>query len=177
MQPSLSFRFCPRCAAERPTSLPQEPFRCAACGFLYFFNPAVASAAILLDPKGSALFIKRAKEPSKGKLGMAGGFIDIGETAEEGLRREVREEVNLELDSIQFLCSQPNAYEYQGVTYPVLDLFFVARTSSPASAAALDAVESFCWLDPLSIDPGDLAFPSMQEAMRFYQRQASGSTV
>lgn len=176
MQPSLCFRFCPRCAAERPSTPPLEPFRCGACGFLYYFNPAVASAAILLDPHGSALFIRRAKEPAKGKLGMAGGFIDIGETAEEGLRREVREEVNLELDSIQFLCSQPNSYEYQGVTYPVLDLFFVARTLSPARAAALDAVESFCWLDPRTVDPGELAFPSMQEAMRVFQRQAREST-
>ena len=175
MQPSLIFRFCPRCGVERSMPTSSEPFRCAPCAFLFFFNPAVAAAAILLGPDGRALFIRRAKEPSKGMLGMAGGFIDIGETAEQALRREVREEVNLELESLRFLCSQPNSYAYQEVTYPVLDLFFVATTLKPAEAAALDAVESFCWLDPHAVDPAELAFPSMREAMRVFQRGQQSS--
>lgn len=102
-------------------------------------------------------------------LGLAGGFIDVGETAEEALRREVREEVNLELDSVDFLCSQPNSYSYRDVTYPVLDLFFVASVSRPEAAAALDAVESFCWRDPLNVRPEELAFPSMRAAVQVFQ--------
>ena len=45
------------------------PFRCEACGFLYFFNPAVAVAALILRDDGKALFIRRAKEPAKGRSG------------------------------------------------------------------------------------------------------------
>lgn len=169
MEPSRFFRFCPRCGVARDPSQAPAPFSCASCGFLYYFNPAVAGAAILLRPDGMALFIRRAKEPSKGMLGMAGGFIDIGETAEQGLRREIREEVNLEVDSLEFLCSCPNSYTYREVTYPVLDLFFIARTSAPEAAVALDAVESFSWLDPHAVRPEDMAFPSMTDAMRRFQ--------
>lgn len=171
MQPWLCFLFCPRCGVRRSDAAQSGPFRCGGCGFLYYFNPAVAAAGFLLKPSGEGLFIRRAQEPSKGMLGLAGGFIDVGETAEVALRREVREEVNLELSGVEFLCSQPNTYSYGDVTYPVLDLFFVARVEHPEKAEALDAVESFCWRDPMAVGPEELAFPSMRAAMTVFQNR------
>jgi NAD+ diphosphatase len=170
MEPYRLFQFCPRCG-QRQTAEPAHPFRCAACGLLYFFNPAVAVGAILLGPDDRALFVKRAHDPAKGKLGLPGGFVDLGETAEDALRREVREEVNLESDSLEFLCSCPNSYLYAGITYPVCDLYFVARASRVKEVAALDGVESYCWLKPSDVDLDELAFPSAREAIRLYNSQ------
>src|SRR4029077_12061020 len=118
MAPSEQFEFCPRCAEPRPATAHHIPSRCARCGFLYYFNPAIASAAFIRGEDGRVLFIRRAKDPGRGMLSIPGGFVDIGETAEEGLRRELREEVNLEVTALEFLCTQPNVYHYQGVTYP-----------------------------------------------------------
>ncbi|HAM71213.1 MAG TPA: DNA mismatch repair protein MutT [Verrucomicrobiales bacterium] len=163
MDPFRLFAYCPRCGIPRGTR--EAPFRCAGCGFLYYFNPAVAAAAFLLAPDGRGLFIRRAKEPARGKLALAGGFVDIGETAEGGLRREVREEVGLEVENLRFLCSSPNVYLYQGVTYPVLDLFFVATAGAIESARALDGVAGLEWIPPGEVDPGELAFPSLRVAL------------
>jgi ADP-ribose pyrophosphatase YjhB (NUDIX family) len=173
--PWTIFRFCPRCGAER-VSTPESaaPFRCQVCDYLYFFNPAVAVAALILRDDGRALFIRRAKDPAKGRLALVGGFVDIGESAEDALRREVREEVQLELDELRFLSSRPNEYPYQDTIYPVVDLVFVARTPDHDKAAALDGVASFEWLDPHTIDLEDLAFPSMRDAVTRY-RTATGS--
>lgn len=171
------FQFCPRCGVAR-ASAPRHaaPFRCEACGFLYFFNPSVAVAALILRDDGKALFIRRAKDPAKGRLALVGGFVDAGESAEHALRREVREEVQLELDEVQFLSSHPNDYHYQGTTYPVVDFIFVARTLDHDRAAALDDVASVAWLDPHAIDVEDLAFPSMRDAVaRFRAARATGS--
>ena len=172
MEPARLFKFCPRCGQPRGADHPVQPFHCEACGFHYYFNPCLAVAAILLGPDDRALFIRRAKEPAKGKLAVPGGFVDIGETAEKALRREIKEEVNLEVGSLEFLCSAPNKYLYAGVNYPVLDLAFVCRAVSIDRVAALDGVESFCWLKPAEVDASEIAFPSIRAAVVFYNERA-----
>jgi len=167
MHPSESFRFCPSCGHAREASR-RQPLRCAACGYVFYFNATCATAAFLERPDGKVLFIRRAKDPARGMLAIPGGFVDEGETAEDGLRREFMEEVGLAVADLTFLCSAPNSYDYKGLTYPVLDFFFTARTSGEVEAQALDAVESICWLDPCGIDVGEIAFPSMVVAHTAY---------
>ena len=159
------FDFCPRCGKERAGSS-VNPFHCAACGHTQYFGPTAAVAAILLGHDDRALLLRRAKDPGKGKLGLPGGFVDIGETAEDALRREIREEVNLEVSTLEFLCTLPNEYQYRGVTYPVLDAFFVVRVQSIAGVAALDGVEGLLWLAPAEVDLSAMAFRSNAEALR-----------
>ncbi|HVK16084.1 MAG TPA: NUDIX domain-containing protein [Fimbriiglobus sp.] len=161
MHPTALFRHCPRCGAMLP-SPGSNPLACGGCGFTYFFNPTVAAAAYIFDGDGRALFIRRAHEPSKGKLAVPGGFIDIGETAEGALRREVREEVGIEIDRLAFLGSCPNDYAYRGVTYPVVDLIFTADAVRAESAQALDAVAGIEWRPVAEVDPDELAFPSLR---------------
>jgi ADP-ribose pyrophosphatase YjhB (NUDIX family) len=146
--------------------------QCSVCGFLYYFNPVVAVGALIVNGEGSMLWIRRAKEPAKGKLGLPGGFADVGETAEEALCREVREEVNLELNPLEFLCTCANQYNYGGVTYPVLDLFYTACPRVAESAAALDDVQSFYWLKPQEVRPEEIAFPSVKVALTCWLRRA-----
>jgi ADP-ribose pyrophosphatase YjhB (NUDIX family) len=165
MHPHKVFNFCPKCGQPR-SEPPRNPFKCEACGLLYYFNPAIAAAAFVLRPDGSALFIRRAKDPAKGKFAIPGGFIDIGETAENALQREIREEVNLTTASIEYFCSFTNEYLYCDVNYPVLDLFFIARIDGTERLEALDDVESICWLDPSQVKLEDIAFPSIRNALQ-----------
>ena len=167
MLPADLFRFCPRCGAARPAdNAGAVPYSCGGCGLVYFFNPTVAAAAWVSDAAGRVLLIRRAREPAKGKLAIPGGFVDAGETAEGALRREVREEVGLELDGVAFLTSYPNRYHYRDVTYPVLDLVFTARAVAPEAARPLDAVAGIEWHRPAAVDPGTLAFPSIVESLK-----------
>jgi ADP-ribose pyrophosphatase YjhB (NUDIX family) len=130
----------------------------------------VAAAAFISDPAGRLLFVRRAKEPSAGKLGVPGGFIDMGESAEEGVRREVREEVALEIDRLTFLASFPNDYKYRGVVYPVVDLYFTAMTRDPDSAHPLDGVARIEWHEPSSLGPSEIAFPSLLAALSVWDQ-------
>ncbi len=170
MSPSELFRFCPRCAAPRDAAnIGQIPLRCEVCGITYFFNPTVAAAAWLHDAAGRVLLIRRAREPAKGKLAIPGGFLDIGETAEVGLRREVREEVGLEIEHIRFFGSHPNHYHYREVTYPVLDLVFTADAVRPDLAQSLDGVCGIEWRFPAEVTPDELAFPSLKVTLASLQ--------
>lgn len=170
-EPRAQFRCCPRCGAAlaEPGAC---PLVCGACGFAYYFNPAISAAGILLARDGSALFIRRGHEPGLGKLAFAGGFVDAGERPEDALRREVREEVGVDLESIAYLASSPNQYTYRGVAYHVVDLIFVARITADSVPRVLDGVAAIEWHDPRTLDPGLLAFPSMTAALRIYQQQA-----
>jgi ADP-ribose pyrophosphatase YjhB (NUDIX family) len=164
MTPREAHRFCPSCgAAASPGN--SGPFDCNACGLHLYFNPAVAAAAFVRRADGRWLFIRRARNPGLGRLAPPGGFIDMNETAEDAVRREVREEVGLELAGVRFLASHPNHYEYRGVNYPVLDLFFTA-SSAGGTGTASDEVAGLEWLSAQEVAPESLAFPSMQAAWR-----------
>jgi ADP-ribose pyrophosphatase YjhB (NUDIX family) len=165
--PSALFRHCPRCAAARSAEGDAVRFVCQACGFVYYYNVAVSSAVLILAADGTALFIRRARDPAQGKLALPGGFIDRGETAEAAAMREVREEAGVKLSKVEFLASFPNLYSYREVDYPVVDLFFIGRVQAPV-ASPLDDVTEIVWAPPGSIAEADLAFPSHALALSAY---------
>lgn len=162
------YRYCPRCAAEAMTVRGPQLVVCGACGLHLYYNPCAAVGAFLVDRAGRVLFIRRARDPAAGKLGLPGGFIDNGESAEAGLRREVREEVGLEVGPIEFLCSQPNTYPYGGIVYPTLDFYFVAHVADFESARALDEVQGLVVRAQGEVTEDELAFPSLKAAWRVF---------
>jgi NAD+ diphosphatase len=170
-KPIDHFRHCPACGHPLPAPPQPNALRCSACDFLYFFNPTVATGVILSRPDGAVLFIRRAKQPEKDKLALPGGFVEMGETAEISLRREVSEEVGLTIGPLEYLCSEVNAYDYHSVTYPVLDIFFTAQVGQTAEPEALDDVAAISWLDPALVPPDQIAFPSVRAAVRFYSER------
>ncbi|MCU0706182.1 MAG: NUDIX domain-containing protein [Fimbriiglobus sp.] len=115
MQPIHHFRHCPKCAAAVPGDI--NPLVCGACGFAYFFNPTVSAAAFVFDATGRILLLRRAKEPARGLFGIPGGFIDIGEGAEEALHREVREEVGGRRGRVR--VAAPGSGDGRGTGVPV----------------------------------------------------------
>lgn len=158
------YRYCPRCGAEAVEVRSPQLVVCRACGLQLYYNPCAAAAAILLDSQRRVLLVRRAKDPAQGKLAFPGGFIDNGESAEEGLRRELREEVGLEVGSLEFLLSAPNTYPYAGVVYPTLDVFFIAHVGDFAPAQALDGVDALVVRAIRDVSADELAFVSMRAA-------------
>lgn len=69
------------------------------------------------------LVVRRAKDPAKGTLDLPGGFVDLHESAEEAVRREVKEETGLDVKSSRYLFSIPNIYLYSGFEVHTEDLF------------------------------------------------------
>jgi len=89
------------------------------------------------DREGRLLLIRRAKEPGRGLLGVPGGFVEIGESAELSARREAGEETGIEVEGLRFLGSWPNLYEWRGVAYPVVDIYFTGRVGDGEAATSM----------------------------------------
>lgn len=142
---------------------------CPACGFVFFINAATACAAIIAYGD-EVLLAERASDPGKGMLDLPGGFVDPGEGAEEGLLRELREELGLVLrrEDLRFFMSRPNRYEYAGVVYSTCDLVFIAELADKPALSAADDVSSIQWTRKSEFDPSRIAFPSIREALKAY---------
>ncbi len=170
MYPTGHFAFCPRCAAPGPVAEGKR-IRCPACHFTVYFNPAAAVVVIVTDDAGRLLFLRRAREPAKGKLGLPGGFVDPDETAEDAARRETREESGLTVGNLTFLFSCTNQYIYRGVTYPTVDLVFRSELLSEGEAVPeQEEVEEVVWRRPEDVTDDELSFPSMRAAVRWVRQ-------
>ncbi|HEY3320234.1 MAG TPA: NUDIX domain-containing protein [Planctomycetota bacterium] len=162
-----AFRFCPRCGREglRPMA-DKKSLKCVPCGYQHFINSVLAAGVFITDEQGRLLLIRRLKEPSKGKLGLPGGFSDPYESAETVARREVLEEINIELGPLRYLTSYPNRYEFQGLIYSTVDIFFAASPISLTPLKALDDVAEIVFIRPRDVDPQELAFESLRHGLQ-----------
>jgi NAD+ diphosphatase len=175
--PPRAFRLCPSCGAPDPAFLDGKRWLCRECGFEYYHNVATAVGAIL-DRAGEIVFLERALDPGKGKLGLPGGFVDPGERAEEALRRECLEEIGWAPPSLSFLASFPNRYPYKGIEYRTCDFYFYhrlpAREPMPRIAPR-DGESVSIRVVPLGeIRIEDLAFESLARAIKAYGSLPAG---
>ena len=99
-----NFIFCPFCSSELVSGLIEGRDRkyCAGCGFIHYKNPLPSAAGVILKDD-RLLLIRRGVEPAKGKWSLPSGFIEEGESPEEGCMREVLEETGLETAVIKLL--------------------------------------------------------------------------
>jgi ADP-ribose pyrophosphatase YjhB (NUDIX family) len=152
--------------------------KCADCGFVYYLNPSAATAAFIENESGELLVCRRGKEPGKGTLDLPGGFTDLEETSAETIAREIKEEINLTVDSSEILFSLPNWYRYSGMNVPTLDFFFRCSVSDFSTLqAADDAAEAF-FVKIEELDPEQFGLTSIRKAVTIYKEkriQAGGS--
>lgn len=121
------FNLCPMCGSKNIKNIDNTSWTCPDCGFRLFNSVAAAVGIVIMDSDNNVLFEVRAKDPQKGRLAIPGGFVDREESAEEAAVRECREEIGLDLDEIEYICSFPNVYPYKGIEYRTCDFFFKAK--------------------------------------------------
>ena len=145
---SSLFNYCPVCGSSSFVPNNEKSKHCERCGFVFYMNASAAVAAFIVNEAGELLVCRRAKNPAKGTLDLAGGFVDNDETAEEALKREICEELGAQIADARYLFSLPNKYEYSGLTVPTLDLFYECTLLSTENLTPSDDVEE-CFFIPL----------------------------
>jgi ADP-ribose pyrophosphatase YjhB (NUDIX family) len=158
------FDYCPACATALNGGDEPHEHRCPSCGRSWYLNAApTAGAAIFRD--GQVLVTKRGMEPEKGRFDVPGGFLSPGENPIEGLRRELREELQIEVDvSMDDVVQMvPHAYGDDGDW--VLAIGYFARLVSGEITPGSD-VEEAHWITEDEVEKLDFAWEHDKELVR-----------
>lgn len=103
-------RYCGRCGAKTLHDIKERMVRCPKCGNMIF--PKIAPAVIVALTHGNKILLtKYAATRDYKKYALIAGFVEIGETVEETVEREVMEEVGLKVKNLRYYKSQPWGYD------------------------------------------------------------------
>lgn len=159
------YRYCPACATplERPDS--EDSPSCPSCGRTWYRNPVPTTGCLILR-NGRGLVTIRARDPHKGRADLTGGFLELDEDPITGLKREVREELGVEIDvSLEDLVHVvPHRYEDEAGQW-LLSMGFVARLKSGEPSPA-DDVADIKWVTGNEVDTLQWAWPHDRELAR-----------
>lgn len=123
---------------------------------------------ILSNSQRKILLVERAQAPKKGYWDLPGGFMEQGESAEEAIRREVKEELGVSLKNFSYLGSYPDRYRFRNIHYHTITSVFTGATLLTAKLVPADDVAGFRWFDRAHLPWNRVGFPSLQKALKDY---------
>lgn len=167
--PLYQFKYCPKCGSDRFVENNFKSKRCESCGFIYYFNSSSSTVAVIINDRKEIMVATRAYEPAKGSYDLPGGFVDMNETAEEAVMREVKEETGLEVSSVKYLFSIPNLYVYSDFEVETTDLFFLCSVDSNARFVAHDDVAELKFLPLSDLNPSLFGLRSVKQGIEKIQ--------
>ena len=147
---TAAWNFCPNCAtplqllARDEDGGPVERLRCPACDWTHWNNPTPVLAAVI-EYNGQVLLARKAAWPGR-MFALITGFMEAGETPEEGIRREIQEETNLETHALELI----GVYDFQRMNQVIIAYHAVASGEvrlSPelAEYRLYDLADVKCW--------------------------------
>ncbi len=146
-------RFCLSCGTElQPITSqedggPKQRLRCPACGWTHWNNPTPVLAAVVecTDQAGRVLLARNAAWPGR-MFALITGFMEAGETPEDGIAREVLEETALQVQQVKLI----GVYDFQRmnqliVAYHVQATGTVQLSPELAEYKLFDLPDLRCW--------------------------------
>lgn len=124
-------KFCGRCGAPTVEKQDERAKLCPACGHTSY--PRLSPAVIVAVTRGREILLARANRFSPGLYSVLAGFVEPGETLEDCVVREVKEETGIDVTNVRYFGSQP---------WPFPNSLMVAFTADHAGGAIhIDPVE------------------------------------
>jgi ADP-ribose pyrophosphatase YjhB (NUDIX family) len=160
----IIMKFCSECAQPISQSVPEGDNRlryvCLNCDTIHYQNPRIV-AGTLPTYQGQVLLCKRAIEPRKGYWTLPAGFMENGETTEEGALRETLEEANARIHN-------PHLYTMIAVPHiSQVHIFFHGELADLNFSSGPESLEVELF-NEADIPWKELAFPTVSTTLRRY---------
>ena len=97
-------QYCGRCSHKTEHKPGTFERTCPNCGLAQY--PRISPSMIVLIRKGDELLMARSPHFPPGVYGLIAGFVEVGESIEDAVHREVKEEVNIEIKNLRYFGSQ-----------------------------------------------------------------------
>jgi ADP-ribose pyrophosphatase YjhB (NUDIX family) len=138
---------------------------CLDCGFVHYINPRPVAGTIPVRADGKILLGRRDIEPRRGFWVFPGGFMDVGETAEEAAIRETREEVRLDVGKLELIGV------FTRVEPGVVVIVYEAEALGEAEVG--HETSEIGWFGAHEIPWDEIAFDSTEAALRAWVAKQS----
>lgn len=161
--PTDPFRFCPADGTKLGEPRSSGGATCPSCGRSWYRNSAPAVGAAIVEG-ARALLTVRAREPEKGRLDLPGGFLEVGEHPADGLAREVREELGVEVEVLEppiLLATHTYGPDGQYVLAIGFRTRIVGGEPNPT-----DDVAAIRWISLEEVDSADFAWEHDRRMIR-----------
>jgi len=138
---------------------------CMDCGFIHYLNPRPVAGVVPVRDDGSVLLVRRDIEPRRGFWVFPGGYMDLGESAEEAATRETLEEACLEVADLSligvFTRTEPGV------------VVIVYEGRAIGEAAVGEESSEIRWFARDEIPWAELAFDSTEWALRAWHERSA----
>lgn len=168
-----TLKYCPSCGNESLNWDGEKKWSCPHCNFTLYNNVAGA-VAVVIRYRDEIYLTRRNRDPKKGKLDLPGGFVDPRESAEETCKRELFEELQLEvyISNLKYLTSLPNVYQYKEIDYNTIDLFYEYTVSEKFQVKLdISEISEAVWIPLKELDLDEIAFDSQKKFFEDYRRK------
>lgn len=157
---------CLRCGNKLSKHSNKE-FVCSKCTYTHYVNPFPTTSVIIENKNKEIMLVKRKFPPKKGYWDLPGGFIDLNESGEECTRREIKEELGINLKEVFYIGSYPDKYFFQGVNWDTLALSYFTKMP-PQNITVSDDISGYQFFKISEIPFNKLAFENLGKTIKDY---------
>ena len=154
-------KYCSNCASELEHKIPDKDnlprFICPSCAMIHYENPRVIVGCLPVF-EDKILLCKRAIEPRYGYWTLPCGFLENGETTEDGAARETIEEANAIVEISHLYCI------YNVPQINQVHLIYYASLPKPEFSPGIESLEVQLF-EPAQLPMADIAFHSIRFAL------------
>ncbi|MEK7619204.1 MAG: NUDIX domain-containing protein [Patescibacteria group bacterium] len=165
----MDIKFCSYCAGALVESsehgTPHQ--QCTLCEQQFYRNPLPCVGALLFNTRGELLLALRKFPPAANTWDAPGGFMDLEETPEQALTREIEEELAIHIDTWDYVGSYFDRYPFGHANYHTLNLMF-SSIITDVTPKASDDISGVQWFLPDAIPYNTISFPNLAYFLRAF---------